>query len=222
MRNLTIRVSALALIVLTAVIVGIANPPGQGEPRESMQLIPRTWDDQAIATLEVPLADASASPVPVSADYYYRIPIRPIYKTYPVYHPAKEPPGYFERLHAHDPEVVPSDFARFRRHDEWVRAGEVVFDTPTDYDISGGPAQFRDGATKCRRSRPCGIADPSSTAAPWQRLEDWFDTRRVRDDYVPTGFKRNGVKTRAVKGHEFGLGLSQADKVALIAFLKTL
>jgi hypothetical protein len=39
---------------------------------------------------------------------------------------------------------------------------------------------------------------------------------------VPTGFKGNGVKTRAVKGHEFGLELSDADRKALIAFLKTL
>ena len=53
-------------------------------------------------------------------------------------------------------------------------------------------------------------------------LEDWFDPRRLRDDYVPTGFKGHGVKTRAVKGHEFGLKLSPADKAALIAFLKTL
>lgn len=52
-------------------------------------------------------------------------------------------------------------------------------------------------------------------------LEDWFDERRLRDDYVPTGFK--GLKERhAVKGHEFGLKLPPADKQALIAFLKTL
>jgi hypothetical protein len=53
-------------------------------------------------------------------------------------------------------------------------------------------------------------------------LEDWFDLRRLRDDYVPTGFKGYGVKNRSVKGHEFGLTLSAEDKVALIAFLKTL
>jgi hypothetical protein len=38
-------------------------------------------------------------------------------------------------------------------------------------------------------------------------LEDWFDPARLRDDYVPTGFKGYGVKTCAVKGHEFGLGV---------------
>jgi len=53
-------------------------------------------------------------------------------------------------------------------------------------------------------------------------LEDWFDLKRLRDDYEPTGFKGWGVTTRAVKGHEFGLTLTAKDKVALIAFLKTL
>jgi hypothetical protein len=53
-------------------------------------------------------------------------------------------------------------------------------------------------------------------------LEDWFDPRRTRDDYVPTGFKPYGVKTYPVKGHPFGLSLSGDDRKALIAFLKTL
>ncbi|MGE5325636.1 MAG: hypothetical protein ACM3NO_01245, partial [Deltaproteobacteria bacterium] len=53
-------------------------------------------------------------------------------------------------------------------------------------------------------------------------LEDWFNPRRLRDDYVPTGFRGVGVRHRAVKGHEFGLSLSEADRRALIAFLKTL
>ncbi len=53
-------------------------------------------------------------------------------------------------------------------------------------------------------------------------LEDWFDQRRLRDDYVPTGFVGAGVKTRAVRGHEFGLNLPDDERAALIAFLKTL
>ena len=53
-------------------------------------------------------------------------------------------------------------------------------------------------------------------------LEDWFDPRRLRDDYAPTGWKGYGVKTRAVKGHEFGMTLSSDDRRALIAFLRTL
>jgi len=52
-------------------------------------------------------------------------------------------------------------------------------------------------------------------------LEDWFDPARLRADYVPSGWK--GFKrTRAVRGHEFGLKLPADEKTALIAFLKTL
>ncbi|HSB26716.1 MAG TPA: hypothetical protein VLE19_02625, partial [Pyrinomonadaceae bacterium] len=53
-------------------------------------------------------------------------------------------------------------------------------------------------------------------------LEDWFDIRRLRDDYVPTGFRGFRVTTRAVKGHEFGLSLTPEERKALIAFLRTL
>jgi hypothetical protein len=53
-------------------------------------------------------------------------------------------------------------------------------------------------------------------------LEDWFDRKRLRDDYVPSGWKGPGVKKRAVRGHEFGLDLSADDKRALMAFLRTL
>jgi hypothetical protein len=52
-------------------------------------------------------------------------------------------------------------------------------------------------------------------------LEDWFDARRVQDDYVPTGFMPYGAKTYAVKGHPFGLSLNAEDKKALLAFLKS-
>jgi hypothetical protein len=53
-------------------------------------------------------------------------------------------------------------------------------------------------------------------------LEQWFDPVRLRDDYVPSGFKGYKVIHRALPGHEFGLKLDVEDKVALIAFLKTL
>jgi hypothetical protein len=53
-------------------------------------------------------------------------------------------------------------------------------------------------------------------------LEDWFDPARLRDDFVPSGFKGYKVTTRAVPGHAFGLNMSADDKAALIAFLKSL
>ena len=52
-------------------------------------------------------------------------------------------------------------------------------------------------------------------------LEEWFDERRLNDDFVATGF-RGPYKTRAVRGHPFGLKLDADDRKALIAFLRTL
>ena len=53
-------------------------------------------------------------------------------------------------------------------------------------------------------------------------LEDVLDPARLKDDYVPTGFKPAKVETKAVKGHDFGLDIPAEDKKALIAFLKSL
>jgi hypothetical protein len=64
-----------------------------------------------------------------------------------------------------------------------------------------------------------GLIEHSGSIAS---LEDWFDMKRLRSDYVPSGWKGPGIRHRTVKGHEFGLSLSAKDKRALVAFLKTL
>jgi hypothetical protein len=53
-------------------------------------------------------------------------------------------------------------------------------------------------------------------------LEEWFDPARLREDYVPKGFKGYKVEHRAIPGHEYGLKLAAEDKASLIAFLRTL
>ena len=74
-------------------------------PRDPFCVAPSVFDEQ-MAALELPLADPSVSPKHVPADYYYRIPVRPIYKSYPVYAPGKEPQGYREWLKKQQPETV--------------------------------------------------------------------------------------------------------------------
>ena len=95
--------------------------------------IPMTWDDAAMASLEIPLADPAASPKQVSADYYYRIPVRPIYKSYPVFAPGREPVGYRVWLERQEPETA-FDAARLVSREDWIRAGELVFEAPIFYD----------------------------------------------------------------------------------------
>jgi hypothetical protein len=53
-------------------------------------------------------------------------------------------------------------------------------------------------------------------------LEEWFDSSRLRDDYLPKGWNPPGTRARRIPGHRYGLDLSPEDKRALIAFLRTL
>ena len=83
-----------------------------------------------------PSQTQSAPPKHVSSDYYYKLPVRPIYKSYPVYAPGHEPSGDMDWLKQQEPQVIWDD-ARHRPplHDEadWIKAGEIVFDAPTVY-----------------------------------------------------------------------------------------
>jgi hypothetical protein len=100
------------------------------------------------------------------------------------------------------------------------------------YDIFGISVGTDPGyATKTRRGT--GYYKVPSLKGVWYRgpffhnawlatLEDVFDPARLRDDYVPTAFRNHGQSSHAVRGHEFGLTLSEKDKKALIAYLKTL
>jgi hypothetical protein len=84
--------SMSTLYRLVDLMRGGSTPSGADQYRPTVA-IPRTWDDQAVASLQVPLAVADASPVQIPSTYYYGIPVRLIYKSYPVYHPGKEPAG---------------------------------------------------------------------------------------------------------------------------------
>jgi hypothetical protein len=103
------------------------------KPSSAVAAIPKTWDSTALATLEVPLAEPSASPVPVSPNFYYTIPVRPIHKSYPKYHPDKEPRGYRDWLTKQEPVVLWDDGAhrpKLVTEEDWIKAGEMVFNAP--------------------------------------------------------------------------------------------
>ncbi|MBL8222412.1 MAG: hypothetical protein JNL62_24455 [Bryobacterales bacterium] len=105
--------------------------------------IPRTWDTAAVRQLEVPLANPRYSPVHITEETYYRIPARTIYKSYPVYHPKREPEGYQQWLASREPEVA-FDAARLQSKQDWIAAGEIVFNSGTSF----GPVLF--GADEVR------------------------------------------------------------------------
>lgn len=68
--------------------------------------IPRIWTNEALKNWELPNANPAYSVEPVTEEFYYALPERVIYKTYPVYHPDYEPEGYWEWLHEQDAQIV--------------------------------------------------------------------------------------------------------------------
>src|SRR5579885_3603041 len=128
MRN-PVRNWVLGLVILFPVNAQVRQ--GTTQPG-----VPRVWEDQEIATLEVPLANPAGSPKHISSDFYYKIPVRPVYKTYPVYAPGREPEGYMDWLKQREPEIVWDDTGhkpRLNTENDWIAAGEAIFDAPIYY-----------------------------------------------------------------------------------------
>lgn len=127
-----------AAILFCATTSILAQPPYRPE-------IPKTWDAAALASLEVPQPDRRYSPVAVPVEYYYQVPVRPVYKTYPVYAPGREPAHYIEWLREQEPQVT-FDPARLHSEEDWTRAGELVFDAPFGFDFVISLADVRSPA----------------------------------------------------------------------------
>ena len=131
LNQVSVRAVITAVLAYTTFNVPTSELLAQNVTRAPV--IPRTWDDDAISTSEIPLAQPKYSPVHVPAEYYYRIPERPIYKSYPVYHPSRQPVGYLDRLRQQEPQVA-FDGASLTTKADWVRAGETVFHAAVLYD----------------------------------------------------------------------------------------
>jgi Di-haem oxidoreductase, putative peroxidase len=99
-------------------------------------IIPRAWDDREVAGFEVPLAQPDRSPRYLSAAEYYALEVMPIYRSYPVYAPGREPAGYIESLKQKEPEIA-FDPATLRTEEDWIRAGAIVFRAARDYPPNG-------------------------------------------------------------------------------------
>ena len=143
MRIIRIKYFMIAIFLAAGASVFIEGGKAQKADTASRPAIPKVWDDQAMATLEVPLADPAGSPEYISAEYYYQIPVRPIYKSYPAYAPGKEPPGYLEWLKQQEPEDA-FRVSELKTEADWIKAGEVVFDAPAFYDTLVRAADVRD------------------------------------------------------------------------------
>ena len=125
--GMTTSIRSLAQACLLVLVC--AHAAGAQELRPS---IPPVWDEKALLSMRLPLVVPGHEPSYFPKSYYYQLAARPIYKSYPVYRPGFEPPGYFEYLQQQTPQIA-FDPAKLITQEDWIRAGEAVFDAPSGY-----------------------------------------------------------------------------------------
>ncbi|MEM6994466.1 MAG: hypothetical protein AAF721_28380 [Myxococcota bacterium] len=102
--------------------------------------MPRTWDPEQTESWLLPLAHEGLMHVHPPASYFDSLPDRPIYRSYPVYHPDEEPEGYREFLASVAPQIVWDDNGTappLETKEDWIAAGELVYDTAVDATQGG-------------------------------------------------------------------------------------
>lgn len=125
---------ALAVSLLT-VSTALASPePARRTTEEAGDTveIPRLFDEEALEGFHLPLPHTDLEVEEISPAYYYALRERVIHRTYPVYAPGREPTGYLDSLRTLEPAVV-LDTDTLKTAEEWIRAGEMVFDAPQLY-----------------------------------------------------------------------------------------
>ena len=90
-----------------------------------LQPVPRSWNEKEVASFRLPLAGLGRAPALVSEREYYALPESNL-KTYPVYTPDREPPGYLEWLRQQEPKPL-VDVSALETEADWIAAGREVF-----------------------------------------------------------------------------------------------
>ena len=92
----------------------------------SAQTPPRVWADSELTDWPAPIAGLGVRPGFFPEREYYAVPGDNL-RTYPVYAPDREPPGYWERLNRLKPEPL-VDPSKIHTPQQWIDAGRRVFE----------------------------------------------------------------------------------------------
>jgi hypothetical protein len=99
--------------------------------------IPKTWDMQAIKKFHLPPPDSTVKVIYASEEYYDSLPDHVISKTFPMYIREFEKSGYIDSLRNLEPEIT-FDVNTLKTPEDWIKAGELVFNWPVAYSAVGG------------------------------------------------------------------------------------
>src|ERR1041384_7179940 len=123
------RSSQLLLILtwtMAVALLGLSGSAAQTPSAAPQKIsVPKLWDAKQLATWAVPIAGVNAMPVFYSKEEYCAAPVDNL-RTYPVYHPAREPKGYQEWLKQQGarPLIEPD---KLKTEQDWMSAGRPVF-----------------------------------------------------------------------------------------------
>lgn len=137
MKKLTAYLSGVALLVSSISFLWNANE------------IPVTWDMESIKRFHLPPPDSTVRVVYAPKAYYDSLPDHVIVKTFPYYIREFEKPGYLDSLRSIEPEVLFNP-ANLKTQQDWIKAGELVFNWPvayTPYDGKESKLTTKDFAT---------------------------------------------------------------------------
>lgn len=113
-----------SVLGLTAATIGFC---AVALAQDAYQAIPKAWDHVDAATMDLPLAGLGSAPRHQSAAVYYKRPVYRLQRAYPVYAPGREPAGYMAWLRQQDPSILEVDPAALRTEEDWIKAGELLF-----------------------------------------------------------------------------------------------
>ena len=117
--------------------------------------VPAIWDDAALADPATPIAALQVRPGHYKPAESYAVRGQNL-RTYPVYLPDKEPPGYWESLKKKKPEPL-VDVSTIRTKSDWIEAGARAFrelDNPFSRTNDAALiAAIRDAEDLCRDRR---------------------------------------------------------------------
>ena len=95
--------------------------------------------DAALADWATPVATLNLRPTHLPESEYYAVSGDNL-RTYPVYHPDAEPPGYWEELQKKKPEPL-VDVSLIHTRDDWIAAGGRAFgEADSFWSRTGDPA----------------------------------------------------------------------------------
>lgn len=121
-----IPAAACALALLAVVCSSPPPPASSGEGAEHRIVVPKIWDDEALATWATPIAGLGKPPSLFTAEEYYAAPVDNL-RTYPVYHPKFEPPDYRAWMKSQGPKPL-IDPKELSTEAQWIEAGRKVFE----------------------------------------------------------------------------------------------